>query len=119
LIEEDVQSIQDSLNRRRKLGEEEWNVRSAGWHEKYSQRLYSLRRWGLPLFRLWGQKLMLGGRRTLVRLLAVRPTVERRKLKPSHITLVLEKLQQHHLKLSDLSKKFAVRVSYAFFVSRQ
>ncbi|KAG2015492.1 hypothetical protein CC2G_008761 [Coprinopsis cinerea AmutBmut pab1-1] len=88
LIEEDVQSIQDSLNRRRKLGEEEWNVRSAGWHEKYSQRLYSLRR-------------------TLVRLLAVRPTVERRKLKPSHITLVLEKLQHHHLKLSDLSKKFA------------
>jgi len=87
VIQESIQSIRESLNNRKRLGEEEWGVKSPKWHERYAERLYSLQR-------------------TLQRLLSVRATIERRKLKPHHVTLVLEKLLQHHLKLSDLAHKF-------------
>lgn len=44
-IENSVQLVLESLTRRRKLGEEEWNVRSPGWHQKYTRRMYSLNRY--------------------------------------------------------------------------
>ncbi|TFK25704.1 hypothetical protein FA15DRAFT_693625 [Coprinopsis marcescibilis] len=88
LIDNSVQYVRESLVGRKKLGEEEFNVRSQRWYEKYWSRLYSLRR-------------------TLERLLAVRPTIERRRLKPPQITLVLEKLKQHQSKMADLAHKFA------------
>lgn len=90
-IEEPVNRIIEVLNTRRRLGEEEWNVKTERWHQQYSQRLYSLRR-------------------TLIRLRNVRLTLERplerRRMKPHHITLAVEKLKHHHAKLEDLAFKF-------------
>jgi hypothetical protein len=43
-IEQPVNRIIEVLNTRRRLGEEEWNVKTERWHQKYAQRLYSLRR---------------------------------------------------------------------------
>ncbi|TEB38223.1 hypothetical protein FA13DRAFT_1725877 [Coprinellus micaceus] len=87
-IENSVQLVLESLTRRRKLGEEEWNVRSPGWHQKYTRRMYSLNR-------------------TLFRLLSIRPTIEDRGVLKSHQTnAVLKKLQEHQNKMADLARKF-------------
>jgi hypothetical protein len=44
-IEESVNVVLDALARRRKLGEEEWSVRSEEWDVKYTSRMYSLNRY--------------------------------------------------------------------------
>jgi hypothetical protein len=36
--------------------------------------------------------------------------LERRRMKPHHITLAVEKLKHHHAKLEDLAFKFVVSV---------
>lgn len=86
-IENSVELILESLTRRRKLGEEEWSVRSPEWHQKYTRRMYSLNR-------------------TLFRLLSIRPTIEDRVLRSHQITAVLKKLQEHQNKMADLATKF-------------
>ncbi|KAF5317283.1 hypothetical protein D9611_003807 [Ephemerocybe angulata] len=86
-IEDSVNLILENLTRRRRLGEEEWNVRSPGWHSKYCKRMYSLNR-------------------TLFRLLSIRPTIEERVLKPHQIANVLKKLREHQDKMGDLATKF-------------
>jgi hypothetical protein len=40
-----VNVVLDALARRRKLGEEEWSVRSEEWDVKYTSRMYSLNRY--------------------------------------------------------------------------
>ncbi|KAJ3549473.1 hypothetical protein NMY22_g870 [Coprinellus aureogranulatus] len=86
-IENSVELVLESLTQRRKLGEEEWNVRTPGWHQKYTRRMYSLNR-------------------TLFRLLSIRPTIEDRVLKSHQVAAVLKKLQEHQNKMADLARKF-------------
>jgi len=63
---------------------------------------------------------LLGADRTLIRLRNVRLTLERplerRRMKPHHITLAVEKLKHHHAKLEDLAFKFVVSTSHSIIV---
>lgn len=105
VIEDNVQLILESLTRRRRLGEEEWSVRSPGWHEKYTNRMYSLHR-------------------TLHRLLDIRPAIEERVLKQHQIVHVLGKLREYQDKMVDLAQKFQasfdrLRVRHIHFLLTQ